>query len=264
MITFCLMTCGEDTEAQCLESIAPFKNEIVLQEVRNVYPQIKALNQMLNQVQTEYLVPLDADIILNENAYERIKTALKLAESEEDFPNWHSILFSLFDTFTEEKIFALKVLNMSIIKNFPFAESATPDIEHYSRLYESGYRAINYFGLDPIGTHNVVGPKYCYNKYKDVYKTLRVYGKEWATGVFKGGETILEKSKCHFNYFEYKWAMTGNKDYLYAIAGMVDGLTVELDNSSKSLENDLDINVDLAIENYINWYFNQQQSNIFL
>jgi hypothetical protein len=255
------MTCGEETEQLCLNSIAHFKDEIIFQEVRNVYPQIKALNEMLSKTKTDYLVPLDADFILSKDAHNRICEAIRINEGDN---NWHSILFSLFDTFTEKKIFALKVLRMSIIKNFPFIESATPDVEHFGRLQENGYSAINYFDQEPIGTHNVVGPKFCYHKYKDVYRTLRIYQKCWDSNVFMGGETILEKSKNHFDFFQYKWIMTGNKDYLYAIAGMIEGLTSSLENKSKSLDEEMVVRFDLAIDSYMTWYYQQQEESIFL
>lgn len=261
MITFCLMTCGESTERACLNSIAPFKDKIILQEVRKVRPQIKALNEMLSKVKTDYLVPLDADFILNEDAYDRICEAISLNEKDE---NWHSILFPLFDTFTEKKIFALKILRMSIIKNFPFIESATPDVEHFGRLQENGYSAISYFDQEPIGTHNVVGPKFCYHKYKDVYRTLRIYQKSWDSDVFMGGETILEKSKSHFDFFQYKWIMTANEDYLYAIAGMIEGLTEPLENKSKDLSEEMKVSPNLAIDLYVTWYYQQQEQSIFL
>src|SRR5574343_24788 len=102
-ITFVLMTCGEETEQECLESISSFRDQIILKEVRNVYPQIKALNQMIECVDTEYFIPLDADMILEHDAWSRIKQAINKYSHD---PNWHSILFSLWDVLTERKIWA--------------------------------------------------------------------------------------------------------------------------------------------------------------
>ena len=254
MITFCLMTCGEETEQLCLRAIAPYKDKIVLQEVRNVFPQVVALNQMLSQCKTEYLVPLDADMILNSDSLTRIEQAINQIGAEH-----HSILFSLFDTLTQKKIMALKVLRMSIMKNFPFNEVSTPDVEHFSRLKEAGYCALDLTSEEPIGTHNVQGFKFCYSKYKDVYQTLRTYGKSWDSAVFMGGETIMEKSKKHFEFFEFNWIMTGNEDYLYCIAGMLDGLTCPLENKSKTLEEIPEINPHLVLDQYISWYLNEQK-----
>lgn len=262
-ITMCLMTCGELTEKDCLKAIEPFRHLIVLQEVRNVHPQIKALNQMLDQVKTEYLIPLDADMILDgSKSFHRIEVAI--GEDEKD-PQWHSILFPLWDTLTDRKIMALKILRTKVMKEFPFMESATPDVEHFQRLTDAGYTCVDrHLSEDPIGLHIVRGAKFCYHKYRDVYQTLRSHGFEWDSGAFMGGETILEKSKKHFDFFFYKWVTTENKDYLYCIAGMMDGLTSPIEHKSKSLaEKRFQIKAKDAVGCYLSWYQHEQNSVLF-
>lgn len=232
-ITMCLMSCGEETEQECLAALQPFRDKIVLQEVRNVCPQITALNQMIDQAETEYLIPLDADIVLFSDAYERVQRAIEKFEHD---PNWHTILFKLYDTFTEREILALKILRTRIMKVHPFRESATPDVEHFQRLTAEGYTCIDRLLVkNPIGKHILRGKHFCYNKYRDVYQTLRVHGWEWDSAVFMGGTTTLEKAKRHFDYFITRHLFSNNTDYLWAIAGMVDGLTAPVENCSKTL-----------------------------
>lgn len=251
-ITFCLMTCGEKTERECLAAIKPFRDRIVFQEVRNVCPQITALNMMLDQVQTDFLVPLDADMVLNKDAFTRISAAIDFHYHD---PNWHSILFKLHDTLTQADILALKVLRTSIVKQVPFKDSPTPDVEHYSTLTSMGYTCIErYLNKPPIGRHIVRGAHFCYHKYLDVYRTLRTYQREWDRAVFKGGATLLEKSKCHYDYFLYRWLTTGNQDYLWCIAGMSDGLNGEFKKTSKSLAEQPITTADKAVESYLDWY----------
>lgn len=252
-LTFCLMTCGEETEAECLAAIEPFRDKIVFQEVRNVFPQITALNAMFDQVTTPYLIPLDSDMILDSNAYERIRMAVDKFSHDS---TWHSILFHLWDTLTEQEILALKVLRTSVVKKYPFKDSPTPDVLHYKDLTDAGYKSINrYLEKPPIGKHVVKGPFFCYNKYRDVYMTLRRYGKAWDEGVFKGGRTFLERSKRHFDFFLSKYAMTMNYDYMYCIAGMVDGITSDAEDCSKSLSpKSYKIRVETAIDQYLDWY----------
>lgn len=252
------MTCGEETEADCLKAIEPFRDQIVFQEVRNTYPQIKALNQMLSQTETEYLIPLDSDTILEPDAYERIIRAIHKYSHD---PKWHSILFPLWDTLTEQKILALKILRTVIMKENMFHDGPTPDVEHYHRLTAAGYTCIhNYLQRPPIGRHIVKGPYFCYHKYRDVYMTLRKYGYEWDVGAFKGGQTIEEKSKRHFDYFMYKYLTTDNNDYLYCVAGMVDGLTSELEDKSKSLEKrPYKVHIEGAMQLYLDWYKTQTE-----
>ena len=102
-VTFCMTVCGEETEADCLKAIEDYRDQFVFQEVRNVSPQIKALNQMLIQCETEYLVPLDADMILHGGFTERIAKAVIAMDRD---PLCHSTLFSLWDTLTDQKIYA--------------------------------------------------------------------------------------------------------------------------------------------------------------
>lgn len=251
-LTFVLMTCGELSEARCLKSIRPFKNEIEFFEVRNVYPQIKALNQMIHGVQTEYFIPLDADMVLYRGAWDRISEAL--AKHRQD-PKWHSILFNLWDTLTEKKILALKLLRTKVMKVNPFAESATPDVEHYGRLTRFGYTCIHEYLGEPIGDHVVSGKKFCYFKFRDLYQTYRSHNFEWDSGAFMGGETLRERAKAHFDFFIRKWAMTKNRDYLYCLAGMMDGILSPVEHKSKTLEkDDYKVKSNLAIDEFTTWY----------
>lgn len=264
-ITFVLMTCGELTERECLESIKPFRQEIEFFEVRNVCPQIKALNQMIDGVKTEFFIPLDADMVLDFDAWPRIKQAVNKYRHD---PNWHSILFPLWDTLTDRKILALKILRSRIAKDNPFVESATPDVEHYSRLTAKGYTCIHdYLKQRPIGKHIVKGKHFCYHKYRDVYQTYRAHNFEWDSGAFMGGKDLRERAKAHFDFFLYKWAETGNKDYLHCIAGMMDGILSPAENKSKTLEKkEYTIKSKGAVHHFLEWYmkpiWDQQSANM--
>lgn len=252
-ITFVVATCGEQTEAECLASLRLFVDKAELIVIRNVCPQVKMLNQMISQTNTEYLVPVDSDMILDHDAFDRIQRAIEKYSHD---PNWHSILFPLWDTLTEEKILALKILRTSIMKQYPFNDVPTPDVEHYKRLTEAGYTCIhNYLQRPPIGKHVVRGPYFCYSKYRDVYQTFRTHQIEWDSGVFKGGYTLEEKAKKHFDFFAYKYLMTDNRDYLFCIAGMVDGLTSDLENKSKSYEKkEFKVPVEIGTDMFLAWY----------
>ena len=258
-LTFCLITCGEETEQDCLKAIEHVRDRVELIEVRNVFPQIKALQEMTDKVQTKYLVPLDADIILEHEALDRMEVAYRKREGD---PKWHTILFPLWDTLTEQQILAVKVMRAEILKKYPFHETATPDVEHYKRITDAGYTCVtNYLKLRPIGKHVVKGHHFCYNKYRDVYMTLRTHGWAWDEGAFKGGTSLLERANNHFNFFMWKLAATGNEDYVSCIAGLVDGLTSPLENRSKTLERksyripNLD-----AIDLFMQWYFDNSPS----
>lgn len=247
------MTCGEETEEECLQAVEPWLDKVAFCEVRHVYPQVVALNRMIELVQTEFFIPLDADIVLNPDASERI---FKACFDHQHNDQWHSILFPLWDTLTEQRILALKLLRTKIMKAHPFVESATPDVEHYQRLTQEGYTCVHeYLKEEPIGQHIVRGHHFCYHKYRDVYLTLRSHGWVWDQGVFKGGTTVEQCAKNHFDYFMYKLITTENKDYLSCIAGMVDGLLSPVENRSKSLKReDAKVAPKQAIHEFMEWY----------
>jgi len=255
-VTFVLMTCGELSEPDCLAAIEPFRSEIEFFEVRNVYPQIEALNQMVSGVKTEYFVPLDADIVLHHDAWPRITNAIRKHFRN---PHWHSILFRLHDTLTDRPILALKVLRTKIAQEHMFKESATPDVEHYQRLTDAGYTCIHdYLRTRPIGEHRVQGRHFCYYKYRDVYQTYRSHNFEWDSGAFMGGNDIVQKAKAHFDFFVQKFIETDNEDYLHCIAGMIDGITSPLENKSKTLEKkDYKIEARDAVHEFWQWYMKQ-------
>jgi hypothetical protein len=252
LITFCFTTCGEETSDDCLKAIEPWRDQVEVLEIRNVFPQIKALQQMVEGVQTELLVPLDADLILDEDAYERLLKAYRKFSND---PKWHTILFPLWDTLTEQRILALKLMRSKVLKQIPFNDTATPDIDHYKRLTDAGYTCVTrYLEKSTIGDHVVKGHHFCYHKYRDVYMTLRQNEWAWDENVFKGGSTIVERAKIHFDFFMYKLALTEKEDYLSCIAGMVDGLTAPQENKSKSLEKrEYRISNEKAIDAFWKW-----------
>lgn len=252
-ITVCVMSCGELLERKCLMAIRPLLHECKLLRIRNITPQVKALNLMVERTETEFLLPVDADIILNPDAWPKIRTALNKQRHRSD---WHSILFRLWDTLTEREILALKLLRTSVMKEHPFKETATPDVEHYQRLTEAGYTCVHdYLKLPPIGKHIVKGKVFCYHKYRDVYQTYKAHGFEWDSGAFLGGETLPERALAHYHYFFYKWITTNNKDYLWCIAGMMDGITSPTENKSKSFKSKkCNLSWKAGIHLFYDWY----------
>ncbi len=230
-LTVVLLSCGEETEEICLKKL---KNTH-LKTIKFVYPQIKALNQMIDAVDTEFFIEMNADIVLYDNWLERIQDKINSWDN-----SYYQVLFALWDTLTQERILALKLFKSSIMHENRFRDVPTPDVEHYQRLNKLGYKANSgpYREELPIGQHLVQGAKFCYSKYKDVYKTLKTFGYEWDKGVFKGGHDLISRSKAHFNFFKERYNLTGNLDYLWCIKGMLDGLK-SLDCESKTLNFEL-------------------------
>jgi hypothetical protein len=142
------------------------------------------------------------------------------------------------------------------MKDVIFEETATPDVKHYERLTDAGYTCIHdYLRQRPIGKHAVEGKHFCYYKYRDVYQTYKAHGFDWDSGAFMGGETLPDRAKCHFHYFLKKWIMTENKDYLWCIAGMMDGITSPTENKSKNLKDrKYNMTIEAGLHVFMDWY----------
>lgn len=255
-ITVVVATCGEETENECVDAIHSFMDEIEFKIIRNIFPQIKMLNQMVEGTQTDYIMPLDSDIVLYNGFEDRINKSVK--DMDNDIL-CHSTLFSLWDTLTNQKIYALKLLRTSMMQEHLFAETCTPDIEHYTRLQKQGYHAVDLFKEPPIGDHVVKGSYFCYHKYRDVYMTIRSYKRVWCDGVAKG-ESIRECAYNHYQFFSNKYNKTGNKDYLSCIAGMVDGITDKLEHKSKSLNMPMRLMPELGGKLFLAWYLKNEMT----
>jgi hypothetical protein len=223
-ITICLIACGEATEGDCR---AALKDNFVFQEVINVTPQASANNQMVRQCRTEFLVPVDADMILYRGYPSRIMNAIERYSNE----NWYQILFPLWDCLFEKSVLALKVNKTIVLQENCYHDIRVQDIEHFRRMKKMGYHVINLKdrGEKPIGDHVVVGAKSCYLRMKDIYLSHRYYGLNNAI--------IIDKAKNDYKFFLSKYHKTKNDDYLYCIAGMYDGLINATDmDKSKSFD----------------------------
>lgn len=150
-----------------------------------------------------------------------------------------------------------------MLKNILSKRAATPDVEHYQRLTEAGYTCIHdYLRTRPIGDHRVKGKHFCYYKYRDVYQTYKSHNFEWDSGAFMGGKDLRERAKAHFDFFIYKLAITGKKDYLYCIAGMLDGILSPVEHKSKTLENEeYKVLIESAVDDFMRWYLEKEPLN---
>jgi hypothetical protein len=229
-LTLCLITCGEDTEKECLQAIQHESANFAFEEVRNVRPQAAANNMVMDKVKTKYFIPLDSDIVLYPDFLTRIRKYIESYKNE----TWYHICIPLYDTLSERKIMSLKVMRHDVLASNPYKDVRVPDIEHYRRLEAMGYKNINLYNqVEPIGDHVVRGPQRCYFRYKDTYLAYRLY---W------GDEHARKKSYIDYKFFIEKHGKTDNSDFLYCLAGMTDGLT-----RSEDMHKSKDMNEQMVI-----------------
>lgn len=256
------MVCGEETERECVAAISGNIDKFFrFYEVRGITPASKALNEMLTRCDTDYLVPLDADMILYPGYEARLRGKI---EENRHRKGWHSILFPLWDTLTREKIMALKIFNMSEVRKFPYKDDPCPDILHYREFTDGKLEAVDCIAEDPIGDHVVRGNYYCYAKYRDLYNVHRVHPHAVLPSHFKGGNNIKERAENHRKFFAKMHSETGNEDYRYCLAGMADGLTSPKKIASKNLKEPMRIPIEDADRIFEQWHRDCKVGRIFL
>lgn len=228
------MTCGEETEKECLDAVSAHSKDFVFQEVRNLTPQTVALNTMIHQCNTEFLVPLDADFVLYKNFWQRMNHAIDMYRHEQ---RWHSILFPLWEDLTQRKVRSIKIFRTAIIKKIPYRNTRHPDFTHFNDLKNNGYNAIDLYAEPPIGDHVIRGNERCYFKFKDWFLCLRSV---------KTKAEVAQKAKDFLTMFEKLYNQTKNNDYLYCITGLYDGLTdgEGLGHSKDAFEKNMRISLD--------------------
>lgn len=216
-LTFCLISSGELTSQDCYDQIEPYlkKKNFKFQEVTNVAPQYTAFNQMIKQCNTEFLIPLDADMLLKRNAINQVTHTIK---NWKDLENWHTILFPVYDTQFEITGRSLKVFRTEILSEVPFKDVRFMDNQHWIDLQSKGYTAIDLTEGIPIADHVVKGEYFSYMRAKNhvigakthLNKTKAATG-ELPKGMFKllieGFQILLSK-----NDLDSKYAIMGAYD----------------------------------------------------
>ena len=228
-LTITLITCGEDTEAECRDALGDVQYNVI----RDVQPQSKAANRAMSECPGQYLVTVDSDMVLYPGWMDRIERSLHIHHTD---PNWYQILFWLYDTLTNSPILALKLQRPHI--SLPLRDVRVPDRDHYPRMRRHRPH-LQIYGPhgDPIGNHIVAGPERCYFKYKDAAIAASLYG---------GG-----KSECDeiYRVLRSRHCETNHNDYLYCIAGLIDGLRSD-DYQSKRHSDEMLIDICGVIEEY--------------
>ena len=80
-LTIFIITCGEGSLDECMGSIESqhvgSKSRPNVEVIKDVYPVSEAFNEMHKRSQTPYFIQVDADIILNKDAIDKLYQAMK-------------------------------------------------------------------------------------------------------------------------------------------------------------------------------------------
>ena len=130
-ITAIVLTIGEETTARAIDSL---RQQTVLPEeiiiIRNVTPFHKALNLGVSKVKTEFLIQVDADMVLDEDCLENLRECMT--------ENVGIAMGQLRDTLMGIES-GIKMFRKKCFEKVQFKDSISPDTDFYREIEKCGW-----------------------------------------------------------------------------------------------------------------------------
>jgi hypothetical protein len=142
-LTVFVISTGEETADDCLAALEAQTRKARVETIADVYPMSAAFQAMPDRCETRYFLQVDADMILNEDAVERLHGAIRRSAP------W---TFQVSGQLYEEGFGvggAVKCWKRSLFRYFSFHDVRTVDRDLYRRTRR--------FGLRPRSLKTVVG-----------------------------------------------------------------------------------------------------------
>ncbi len=163
-VTAVVLTIGEDSVQRAIESInnQTLKVKQVIQ-VENITPFHKAMNYGVSKVNTEFFIQVDADMILDMNCIESLRSCFH--------DNVGIVIGHLRDTLMG-RVVGVKMFRTRCFDNVKFTDSISPDTDFYDESEKNNWQtiyALNYDDNNTWHTYGVHAPdydfQYTFNKY---------------------------------------------------------------------------------------------------
>jgi glycosyltransferase involved in cell wall biosynthesis len=131
-VTALVLTIGEKTFNKSVESLKKQSlrpKDIIV--VKNIIPFHKAINQGINLVKTEYFIQCDADMILDPDCIEVLRSFMK---------NKTGVVIGYLEDALLGTVQAVKMFRTGCIKSKPFPDSVTTDTDRINYMRKEGYQ----------------------------------------------------------------------------------------------------------------------------
>jgi len=147
-----LLTCGEPTTEKALECLMKQSANILIKTIRNVAPASRALQQMLDECETEFCVQVDADMLLNPDAIGRLGSAMQCGDVSNQSTT-AMVCGCLWGDFERRPIGHVKLFRVSEAKKVGFRDVPFCDMDFADRINER----------HQDGIHKIMGKTLCIN-----------------------------------------------------------------------------------------------------
>jgi hypothetical protein len=208
--TVFVTTVGDEANfADCMQHLRAQFGIAAIEIIDHVAPLSVAFQEMHVRCTTEFYVQVDEDMILFPDAIQRLRKSIETAPR-----NVALVCAPLWDCDAQCLIYGVKIYRWSIVKQFPYINNASCEIEQLGRLRAAGYEAI----VQPLDSSYCLGehgkhytPRTIFQRWQRCFQKHRLFGRmDW---IEPYAQTLLAR------YVE-----TGEVLHLYAFLGAVAGI----------------------------------------
>jgi hypothetical protein len=193
----------------CMEHLHAQNVSFPIEIIDRVAPLSAAFQEMHRRCQTEFYVQVDEDMILFPHAVQSLRKTIGRALKKNAL-----VCAPLWDCDAECLIYGVKIYRSSIVKQFPYRNTPSCEIEQLARLQAAGYDAVlqpfeQSYCLGEHGKHYTA--ETIFKRWQRCFKQHRLFGRmQWI-------EPYVPKLLD-------RYVRTGELLHLYAFLGAVAGI----------------------------------------
>jgi hypothetical protein len=174
--TVFVTTIGDQANfADCMSHLASQTLSFPIDIIDHVAPMSAAFQEMHKRCRTDYYVQVDEDMILFPHAVQALRGLISC------LPEKIAMACApLWDCDAQCAIYGVKIYRSSIVKQFPYTNCASCEIEQLGRLQAAGYE----YRLQPLNKRNCLGehgkhytPETIFKRWQRCFQTHRLFGR---------------------------------------------------------------------------------------
>lgn len=179
-ITAFVVTSGEPSTAECIRRLEAQTVRVRVETIDRVTPMWRAFAAMHERVKTPFYVQVDADMMLQPDALERLHAGI--VEAGEDcgqFCGW------LWGDAEDRPIQGCKIYRTSIATRFPYADGISCEWPQFRAMEAAGYRLV--LAETPEGRAGCVGEHFSLQTPEMAFKRWRRLLEKWRVAPLEMG-----------------------------------------------------------------------------
>lgn len=160
----------------CLNALNRQTCKFKIDIIKDYKPMSLAFQEMLNRVTTPLLIQVDNDMVVNDNAIEKMWLEI---EGNRSPANISMHCYKLRDVHLDFEIYGIKIYKSELFKRYPFnLASPSCEVEQLSRMKSDGYDIV--FKTDVVGEHSPHWTnELIFERYYNLMEKFKLYRYKW-------------------------------------------------------------------------------------